>query len=114
MGLGVGTDIVVVTATMVLSGLVTGWLGYRIRYRGDTHLIAGYRSDVAADTDGLARAVGRVVLLVAVVTLVAGLSYPVLEVDTADELAYWSAYTLVVLALAGYAVVASRRYVSGS
>jgi len=107
---GIETDTAVVTATMALSGIVTGWLGYRIRYHADVHLIAGYRSGMHADTEALARVVGRVVLAVAAVTVLAGLLYPVLHILPAGEVAYWSGYTIVVVVLSGYAVLATRRY----
>jgi membrane associated rhomboid family serine protease len=109
---GIGTDTAVVTATLVLSGVVTGWLGYRIRYRGDVRLIAGYRSGMRADTETLTRVVGRVVLAVAAVTVLAGLLYPVLSIDPADGVTYWAGYTIVVVILSGYAVLTARRYLS--
>lgn len=111
---GLGTDTAVVTGTMVLTGVFTGWLGYRIRYRGDVHLIAGYRDGVTADTEALSRAVGRVVLVVAALTVLAGLIYPVLNTGSAAAVTYWSGYTAIVLVLSGYAVVASRRYIDES
>jgi hypothetical protein len=108
---GIETGTAVVTATMALSGVVTGWLGYRIRYYADVHLIAGYRSGMRADTEALARVVGRIVLAVAAVTVLAGLLYPVLKINPVDEVTYWSGYTIVVVVLSGYAVLASQRYV---
>jgi hypothetical protein len=105
-----GADTLIVTGTMVLSGMITGWLGYRIRYRGDVHLIAGYRRNMDADTDALSRSVGRVVLVIGTVTVLAGVLYPGLNVGT-DGLVYWSGYATTVLVLSGYAVIASRRYV---
>lgn len=109
---GVGTDTAVVTGMMSLTGLFTGWLGYRIRYCGDIHLIAGYRDNMDANTDALARAVGTAVLIMAVVTVFAGVLYVGLDAIPINELAYWSGYSMVVLILSGYAVITSRRYVS--
>jgi len=108
---GIETSTAVVTATMALSGVVTGWLGYRIRYHTDVHLIAGYRNGMRADTEALARVVGRVVLAVAAVTVLAGLLYPVLETIPVGETAYWSGYTTLVVVLSGYAMLATRRHV---
>jgi hypothetical protein len=106
---GLGTEIAVVTGTMVLTGIFTGWLGYRIRYRGDVHLISGYRDGMAADTEALSRTVGRAVLAVAAVTVLAGLLYPVLNSGSDVAVTYWSGYAVVVLVLSGYAVLAGQR-----
>jgi hypothetical protein len=106
----ISTNTAVVTAVMVLTGAFTGWLGYRIRYRGDVHLIAGYRGDAPADAEALSRVVGRVVLVVAAVTVLAGLIYPMLVVSPGAEVTYWSGYTAIVLVLSGYAVLTSRQY----
>lgn len=107
---GIETETAVVTAMMALSGVVIGWLGYRIRHHGDVHLIAGYHDGMRADKEALARVVGRVVLVVAAVTVLAGLVYPVLNTIPPDEVTYWSGYTVVVVLLSGYAVSATRRY----
>jgi hypothetical protein len=95
----ISTNTAVVTAVMVLTGVFTGWLGYRIRYRGDVHLIAGYRGDAPADAEALSRVVGRVVLVVAAVTVLAGLIHPMLVISPGAELTYWSGYTAIVLIL---------------
>jgi hypothetical protein len=95
----ISTNTAVVTAVMVLTGVFTGWLGYRIRYRGDVHLIAGYRGDAPADAEALSRVVGRVVLVVAAVTVLAGLIHPMLVIGPGAELTYWSGYTAIVLIL---------------
>lgn len=110
--IALGADTAIVTGVMALSGAFTGWLGYRIRYHGDVHLIAGYRSGMPADTEALSRVVGGVVLMIGVVTVLASLLYPVLDIVPADEVTYWSGYTIVVLVFSGYAVLAARRYVS--
>ncbi|SHG57058.1 DUF3784 domain-containing protein [Halobaculum gomorrense] len=112
MAIALGTDITVVIGVMALSGVFTGWLSYRIRYRGDVHLIAGYRSGMAADTEALSRVVGGVVLIIAVVTVLASLLYPVLDSIPVDEVTYWSGYTIAVLVFSGYAVLTARKYVS--
>lgn len=108
---GLGTEVAVVTGTMVLTGVFAGWLGYRIRYRGDVHLIAGYRDGMSADTEALSRAVGRAVLAVAAVTVFAGLLYPVLNSGSDVAVIYWSGYTVIVLVLSGYAVLVGRQYI---
>lgn len=112
MAAGFGTDTAVVTGSMLLTGVFIGWLGYRIRFRRDVHLIAGYRRGTTADTEALSRVVGRVVLVLAAVTAFAGVVYPILSRGLADGGIYWSGYTIVVLLLGGYAVVVSRRHVS--
>jgi hypothetical protein len=111
---GLGTDTTVVVGVLVLTGVFTGWLGYRIHYRGDVHLIAGYHRGMSADTEALSRVVGRIVLILAAATILAGLLYPVLTSSPADEVAYWSGYTVVVFVLSGYAVFAARQCVSES
>jgi hypothetical protein len=106
----ISTNTAVVTAVMVLTGVFTGWLGYRIRYRGDVHLIAGYQDSAPADAEALSRVVGRIVLVVAAVTVFAGLTYPMLIISPGAEVTYWCGYTAIVLILSGYAVLASRQY----
>jgi hypothetical protein len=106
----ISTNAAVVTVVMVSTGVFTGWLGYRIRYRGDVHLIAGYQGGTPADAEALSRVVGRVVLGVAAVSVLAGLIYPTLSISPGTEATYWSGYTAIVLLLSGYAVLTSRRY----
>jgi hypothetical protein len=106
----ISTNTAVVTAVMILAGVFTGWLGYRIRYPGDVHLIAGYRDGALADAEALSRVVGRVVLAVAAVTVLAGLMYPMLIISPGAEVTYWSGYTAIVLILSGYAVLTGRQY----
>jgi len=106
----ISTNAAVVTVVMVSTGVFTGWLGYRIRYRGDVHLIAGYQGGTPADAEALSRVVGRVVLAVAAVSVLAGLMYPILAISSGAEVTYWSGYTAIVLLLSGYAVLTSRRY----
>jgi hypothetical protein len=106
----ISTDAAVVTVVMVLTGVFTGWLGYRIRYRGDVHLIAGYRGGETTDAEDLSRVVGRSVLVVATVTLLAGLTYPMLIISPGAEVTYWTGYTAIVLIVSGYAVLTSRQY----
>ena len=105
----ISTNTAVVTAVMVLTGVFTGWLGYRIRYRGDVHLIAGYQGGTPADAEALSRVVGREVLVVAV-SVLAGLTYPMLVISPGAEVTYWSGYTAIILILSGYAVLTSRQY----
>jgi Ca2+/Na+ antiporter len=104
------TNTAIVIAVMVLTGVFTGWLGYRIRYRGDVHLIAGYRAGAPADAEALARVIGSVVLVVAAVTVFAGLIYPTLIISPGAEVTYWFGYTAIVLILSGYAFLTSRQY----
>lgn len=111
---GLGTESAVVMGVMALTGLVTGWLGYRIRYHRDLHLIAGYRSGRGADEQALSRVVGGVVLVVAALTVAAGAFSPVVGITQGAEGLYWAAYTGIVLLLGGYAVVVSRRYIGDS
>ena len=106
----ISTNTAVVTVVMVLAGVFTGWLGYRIRYRGDVHLIAGYRAGEPADAEELSRVVGRSVLVVAVITVLAGLTYPMLIISPGAEVSYWTGYTIIILMISGYAVLTSRKY----
>ena len=106
----ISTNAAVVTVVMVSTGVFTGWLGYRIRYRGDVHLIAGYQGGTPADAEALSRVVGRVVLAVAAVSVLTGLTYPTLAISLGAEVTYWSGYTAIVAILSGYAVLSSRRY----
>ena len=106
----ISTNTAVVTVVMVLAGVFTGWLGYRIRYRGDVHLIAGYRAGEPTDAEELSRVVGRSVLIAAAVTVLAGLTYPMLIISPGAEVTYWAGYTAIVLIVSGYAVLTSRHY----
>lgn len=106
----IGTNTATVTAVMVLTGALTGWLGHRIRHRGDVHLIAGYRGGAPTDAEALSRVVGRVVLVTAAGTVLAGLIHPVLIVSPGAEVTYWPGYTAIVLILGGYAASTGRQY----
>jgi cytochrome c biogenesis factor len=111
---GVESETVVVMGVLALGGLFTGWLGYRIRYRSDVSLIAGYDDEISADAEALSRVIGRVVLAVAAITVLSGLLYPVVEGGPIDAGLYWVGYTVIIVVLSGYAVFASQRYVSES
>lgn len=53
-------------------GLLLLYLGYLIRYRGKTSLLAGYRADRVADEEGLAHSAGGGVLLLGLMSVIAG------------------------------------------
>ncbi|AFK19968.1 MULTISPECIES: DUF3784 domain-containing protein [Haloferax] len=96
----------IVVAVLMLTGLGLCYLGYRIRYLKDYHLIAGYRSEEVADADSLARLVGGGTIVIGLVTLLYGAGAIVLRAgDT-----YWLSYTVLVLVSAGYLSVQSRQY----
>jgi|GEM_PF-1662859 len=101
-------DSVIVVLLLGSSGLFTAFIGHRIR-QGELHLISGYRGDEPVDEDRLARSMGRIAYAVAVVTILAALAYALLSIGPDDQLAFWGGYTVLVLLLAGYAQVASRR-----
>jgi hypothetical protein len=90
----VATESLAIAGLMTLVGLCLGWLGYRIRFRGDYHLIAGYRSGAVANPEELAGLVGGVTAGLGVVTVFYGLVALVVDAG----LWYWLSYTLVVLA----------------
>jgi K+ transporter len=75
---------------------------------GDLHLIAGYRDDRPVDEERLRRVNGRVALAVGALTLLTGLAYLVLGIDADDQVAFWGGYTLLLCALAAYAMHQSR------
>ena len=62
-----------VAAVFVLTGLLLLFLGYLIRFRRMTHLIAGYNRERVRDEGGLARWVGGCVLAMGGLVIVAGL-----------------------------------------
>lgn len=107
MATGLASDDLLVLAVMALTGAFVSYLGYRIRYRGDVHLVAGYPRDRPVDDDALARVVGRITLAVGALTLAFGLASPFVETG----LLYWGLYTLLVLALGAYSMVATREFV---
>jgi hypothetical protein len=106
MAVELTTDTLVVVGVMALTALFIGWLGYRIRYRGDVYLVAGYREDDVSDPDGVARLVGTATLVFAAATLVFGVLYPL----TSGELAYWGGYLVVAAIVLGYVQIAGRKY----
>lgn len=62
-------EVTLSAVVFTLAALVVGMLGFRIRSRGDVHLIAGYDSDRVSDPAGLARFVGGICYALAIAAL---------------------------------------------
>jgi len=107
MAHGIGdAETVVSVVLLCLSGVFIGGLGYLIRYRGVTGLIAGYDADRVTDEAALADLIGGVVLVLGGVHVAFGLG---LFVFTPD-LFYWSGYLVVMGIGTAFAVIRGRRY----
>jgi hypothetical protein len=52
-----------VVLLLALAGALLSVLGYRIRYRREWHLIAGFRFDILRDPEGFGRWVGSIGIL---------------------------------------------------
>jgi hypothetical protein len=91
---------------VLASGAFVAYLGYRIRYHRDVHLVAGYDADRVTDAAGLADFAGGILLALGAAHVPVGLA---LLVSSAGS-RFWTAYTLLVLAGVGVLVVGSRRY----
>jgi hypothetical protein len=96
------TETLVAVALMLVTAAVIVYLGYRIRYRGDVRLVAGYDPDDVVDDEGLAALVGGVTIALGVVHGLYGLGLLYFP----PTLAFWSGYLLVFLG--GIAVVQAR------
>jgi len=101
-----GPESLVVAIGMLLSGLLIGWLGYRIRYQQDYHLISGYRPGTASDEEGLAGLVGGVTIGLGLLTGLWGLGALVVE----TQLGYRGSYLAVLLVGLVVVQVRGRRY----
>lgn len=108
---GIRPETTALALLLTVTGGFIGWVGYRILFHRDVELIAGYRNDMTADTEALARSVGAAVLAIAGVTIIAGLSYPLINPSRAAKTVYWVGYTAITLLLTGVAVVSSRRHI---
>jgi hypothetical protein len=93
-------------ALMLLAGALVCYLGYRIRYRGDVALIAGYDAERVTDDEGLADLVGGVVIVLGLVHVAFGLGMPYFPLD----LAFWLAYLAAMGVGIGVVQVRGRRY----
>lgn len=93
---------------LLVVGVVTGILGYLIRFGGMVELVAGYDSDRVADDEGLARFVGTNTLYLAALTVGVGL---VEYVGVFDDVGWhWRAYVVVVVPLVAWMVFGARRF----
>jgi len=91
---------------MLASAAFVGYLGYRIRYRGDVHLVAGYDADRVTDAAGLADFAGGVTIALGALHVPIGLSLLVAPADAR----FWTAYTLMLVGGVGVLSVGSSRY----
>jgi len=101
-----GTETLAAVALMGVAGLLIGYLGYRIRYRGDVVLIAGYDADRVTDDEGLADLVGGVVLALGGVHVGFGLALLYFP----PNLEFWMAYLAAMAVGLGVVQVRGRRY----
>jgi len=106
MALSTDAETLAGVALLCFGALVVGYLGYRIRYRGDVFLVAGYDPESVTDPEGLGDFVGGVVLALGGVTAVYAVG---LLADPPDRW-FWGSY-LVVFAVAILVLqVRGRRY----
>jgi hypothetical protein len=106
MALATDTETLVSVALMLLAAAIVCYLGYRIRYRGDVVLIAGYDSDGVTDDEGLGDLVGGVVIALGLVHVVFGLAL----LAVAPNLEFWLAYLAAMFVGLGVVQVRGRRY----
>jgi hypothetical protein len=107
MALSTDPETLVSTAVMLGVALVIGYLGYRIRYRGDVRLVAGYDPDRVTDPDAIAGLVGGMVLALAGVSAVYGVG----QVLFPSNLWFWGSYLAVIFLVVLVIQVRGRRYV---
>jgi len=81
-------DAVGVAVAFMGAGLVFCFLGYRIRFHHELHLISGYKPERVRDTDSVARVVGTGALGLGIGTLL----YGVLGVVLTRGIVYWGSY----------------------
>jgi hypothetical protein len=106
MALRTSTETLVAVAVLLGAALVVTYLGYRIRYRGDVVLIAGYDADRVTDEEGLAGLVGGVTVALGLAHVGFGLGLLVAP----PNLAFWTVYLVVLFAGLGVVQVRGRRY----
>jgi len=106
MGLATDQETLLAVALVLLGGAVVCYLGYRIRYRGDVVLIAGYDSERVTDDEGLAALVGGVVVALGLVHVVFGLAL----LAVPPTLEFWLAYVAAMAVGLGVVQVRGRRY----
>jgi len=88
------------------AGLFIAYLGYRIRYRGDVHLIAGYDAERVTDDEGLAALVGGVTVALGALHPTSGVALLYFPPD----LAFWSGYGLAMAVGLAVVLVGGRRF----
>jgi hypothetical protein len=106
MALATDSETLFAVAFMLLGAAFICYLGYRIRYRGDVVLIAGYDSERVTDDEGLADLVGGVVIALGLVHVAFGLGMLYFPLD----LAFWLAYLAAMFVGLGVVQVRGRRY----
>jgi hypothetical protein len=106
MALVTDPETLLAVVLMLLAGAVICYLGYRIRYRGDVVLIAGYDAERVTDDEGLADLVGGVTIAVGLVHVVFGLGLLYFP----PGLAFWLVYVAALFAGLGVVQVRGRRY----
>ncbi|MWG33235.1 DUF3784 domain-containing protein [Halomarina oriensis] len=95
----------VLPVVLLFSAALTALLGWTV-YRGDPTLISGYDPDRVDDEAGLTRFVGRGTLAIAGLTAAFGL----LTVFTTPDLLTVGVYTGLVVLIALWLVVGTRRF----
>jgi hypothetical protein len=94
---------------MLFGSLLVGYLGYRIRFRRDVGLIAGYDPETGADDGAMARLVGNLAVGTALLTALYGLAVPFVG----SSLPFWGSYVVAVVAGVVFVQVRGRRYAGG-
>jgi len=91
---------------VLLGGVLIG-VGYLIRVRGMTHLIAGYDARRVRDERGLARWSGGCALVMGAASVVSGLGMLLWPEASGGFVGF---FTVVVLALTVAVILGSRRF----
>lgn len=107
------TWIMIIVAALVFAlGLLLVYMGYLIKVKRMTNLIAGYDPKKVTDEEGLANWVGGKVILVGAITCIYAPVYavPALGNLPLASLAVHLGYALIVLVLAIRTAIGSARY----
>lgn len=97
-----------VLVAMVASGVLAIYLGYRIRVRGDVHLMSGTRPEYVTDEEGMTRLAGTASVGVGVLTVLYGLLFP----WAPSQAVYWGSYLALAAFAGAYVWVNGKRYTS--
>jgi hypothetical protein len=90
---------VVVGIAFILAGLLIGFAGYQIRFKGRLNLIAGYDPNSVKDKEGLGRWVGSGIMVLGIVQAICGLLALIASVDFAGLLFLLATVTVPVILL---------------